>query len=71
MRRKSAPDALQEADIFGATLPFVKHSYLVKNPEALPKIIKEAFFIASTGRPGPVLIDIPRDVQLEIVKHPK
>lgn len=64
-------DAFQEADIFGATLPFVKHSYLVKNPEALPKIIKEAFFIASTGRPGPVLIDIPRDVQLEIVKRPK
>ena len=50
-------DAFQETDIFGATLPFVKHSYLVKDPESLPKIIKEAFFIASTGRPGPVLID--------------
>ncbi len=61
-------DAFQEADITGATAPFTKHSYLVKNAEDLPKIIKEAFYIASTGRPGPVLIDIPRDVQLENVK---
>lgn len=56
-------DAFQEADIKGATEPFTKHSYLVKNAEELPRIIHEAFHIASTGRPGPVLIDIPRDVQ--------
>lgn len=55
-------DAFQEADITGITLPVVKHSYLVKDPNDLPRIIKEAFYIASTGRPGPVLIDIPRDV---------
>ena len=62
-------DAFQEADIFGATTPFTKHSYLVKNPEDIPRIIREAFHIASTGRPGPVLIDIPRDVQLETIKN--
>ncbi|MDI3537372.1 MAG: acetolactate synthase large subunit [Eubacteriaceae bacterium] len=62
-------DAFQEADITGATAPFTKHSYLVKEAKDLPKIIKEAFHIASTGRPGPVLIDIPRDVQLENVKN--
>ena len=56
-------DAFQEADITGATEPFTKHSYLVKDPEDIPRIIHEAFHIASTGRPGPVLIDIPRDVQ--------
>lgn len=61
-------DAFQEADITGATEPFTKHSYLVKDAKELPRIIKEAFHIASTGRPGPVLIDIPRDVQLENVK---
>lgn len=56
-------DVFQEADITGATAPFVKHSYLVKNAKDLPRIIKEAFYIASTGRPGPVLIDIPVDIQ--------
>lgn len=56
-------DVFQEADITGATAPFSKHSYLVKDPRDLPRIIKEAFHIASTGRPGPVLIDIPVDVQ--------
>ena len=55
-------DAFQEADITGITLPIVKHSYLVKDSKDLPRIIKEAFHIASTGRPGPVLIDIPKDV---------
>ena len=45
------------------TAPIVKHSYLVTEPEELPRIIKEAFYIASTGRPGPVLIDMPKDVQ--------
>ena len=56
-------DVFQEADITGATAPFVKHSYLVKNAKDLPKVIKEAFYIASTGRPGPVLIDVPVDIQ--------
>jgi acetolactate synthase-1/2/3 large subunit len=56
-------DAFQEADITGATAPFCKHNYLVKKAEELPKIIKEAFHIAATGRPGPVVIDIPVDVQ--------
>lgn len=56
-------DVFQEADITGAAEPFTKYSYLVKNAEDLPRIIKEAFHIASTGRPGPVLIDIPVNVQ--------
>ncbi len=55
-------DAFQEADIVGITRPCTKHNYLVKNIKDLPRIIKEAFFIASTGRPGPVLIDLPKDV---------
>ena len=58
--------AFQETDFYGMTLPIVKHSYLVLDKEDLPKIIKEAFHIASTGRPGPVVIDIPKDVQQEI-----
>jgi acetolactate synthase-1/2/3 large subunit len=56
-------DVFQEADITGAAEPFTKYSYLVKNADDLPRIIKEAFHIASTGRPGPVLIDIPVNVQ--------
>lgn len=56
-------DAFQEADITGATAPFSKHNYLVKRAEDLPRIIREAFHIASTGRPGPVVIDVPLDVQ--------
>ncbi len=55
-------DSFQEADITGITMPITKHNYLVKDPEALPYIVKEAFYIAKTGRPGPVLIDIPTDV---------
>ncbi|MDF7801067.1 biosynthetic-type acetolactate synthase large subunit [Pontiellaceae bacterium B1224] len=55
-------DAFQEADIFGITMPVVKHSYLVKDPNDIPRITREAFHIATTGRPGPVLIDIPKDV---------
>jgi acetolactate synthase-1/2/3 large subunit len=55
-------DSFQEADVTGITLPIVKHSYLVKDAGDLPRIIREAFYIASTGRPGPVLIDIPVDV---------
>lgn len=56
-------DVFQEADITGSAEPFVKHSYLVKDANELPKIIKEAFYIAGSGRPGPVLIDVPMDVQ--------
>ncbi|MHB9058858.1 MAG: biosynthetic-type acetolactate synthase large subunit [Bacillota bacterium] len=57
-------DAFQEADLTGITIPITKHNYLVKDPADLPRVIKEAFHIASTGRPGPVLIDIPKDVQV-------
>lgn len=56
-------DVFQEADITGACEPFVKHSYLVSKTEDLPRVFKEAFHIATTGRPGPVLIDIPIDIQ--------
>jgi len=55
-------DSFQEADITGITMPITKHNYLVKNVRDLPRVIKEAFYIASTGRRGPVLIDLPRDV---------
>lgn len=55
-------DAFQEADIFGITIPVVKHNYLVKDSNALPRIAREAYHIATTGRPGPVLIDIPKDI---------
>jgi len=55
-------DAFQEADITGITMPITKHNYLVTDESKLLRIIKEAFYIASTGRPGPVLIDLPRDV---------
>ncbi|MEM1223562.1 MAG: biosynthetic-type acetolactate synthase large subunit [Verrucomicrobiota bacterium] len=58
--------AFQETDFFGMTLPIVKHSYLVFDKEDLPRVVKEAFYIAQTGRPGPVVIDIPKDVQQEI-----
>ncbi|MFQ5480118.1 MAG: biosynthetic-type acetolactate synthase large subunit [Thermodesulfobacteriota bacterium] len=55
-------DAFQEADIVGITRPCTKHNYLVKDIKDLTKIIKEAFYIATTGRPGPVLVDIPKDI---------
>ncbi len=55
-------DAFQEADITGITMPITKHNYLVTDPKSLLKIVREAFHIASTGRPGPVLVDIPKDV---------
>ncbi|HLA81242.1 MAG TPA: thiamine pyrophosphate-binding protein, partial [Thermoleophilia bacterium] len=58
-------DSFQEADITGITLPIVKHSYLVQHSEDLTRIIREAFYIAGTGRPGPVLIDVPVDVTKE------
>jgi len=56
-------DAFQEADITGITRPITKHNYLVRDVNELPRIIREAFHIASTGKPGPVLIDIPKDIQ--------
>jgi acetolactate synthase-1/2/3 large subunit len=55
-------DAFQEADIQGITLPITKHNFLVQTPEELPRILAEAFHLAATGRPGPVLVDIPKDV---------
>ncbi len=55
-------DAFQETDIFGITLPIVKHSYMVRSPKQIAQIMAESFHIASTGRPGPVLIDIPKDI---------
>jgi len=55
--------AFQETDVFGVGVPIVKHSYLVMNVEDIPRVFKEAFYIASTGRPGPVWIDVPKDVQ--------
>jgi acetolactate synthase-1/2/3 large subunit len=57
-------DAFQEADVLGITMPITKHSYQVRDVQELPKIIKEAFHIATTGRPGPVLIDIPKDMSV-------
>lgn len=62
-------DVFQEADITGACESFVKHSYLVKNTADLPRVFKEAFHIASTGRPGPVLIDVPVDVQTGTIEE--
>jgi acetolactate synthase-1/2/3 large subunit len=67
-------DAFQETDIFGITLPIVKHSYTVRETHRLPKILAEAFFLAQNGRPGPVLIDIPKDVgleEIELYSYPK
>lgn len=61
-------DVFQEADITGACEPFVKHSYLVNDTKDLPRVFKEAFHIATTGRMGPVLIDIPQDVQEEKIE---
>jgi acetolactate synthase-1/2/3 large subunit len=57
-------DAFQEADVTGVTMPITKHNYLVQDVNEIPRVVKEAFHIASTGRPGPVLIDLPKDVQL-------
>lgn len=62
-------DVFQEVDITGATEPFTKYSYLVKDPNDIPQIVKEAFYIASTGRPGPVLIDLPKDVAASTIDY--
>jgi acetolactate synthase I/II/III large subunit len=61
-------DAFQETDIFGITLPIVKHSYTIRDTNLLPQILSEAFFLAQNGRPGPILIDIPKDVGLEEIE---
>lgn len=64
-RSSIGTDAFQEIDIFGITLPIVKHSYVVRDPRDMARIVAEAFYIAKTGRPGPVLVDVPKDVGLE------
>lgn len=64
-------DSFQEADIFGITLPITKHNFLVKKVEDLPEIIHSAFYIARSGRPGPVLVDIPRDISAGKVEKVK
>lgn len=63
-------DAFQEVDITGATLPFTKHSYLIKDGMDIPRVIDEAFHIAGTGRPGPVLIDFPMDILKKEFDYP-
>jgi acetolactate synthase-1/2/3 large subunit len=63
-------DAFQEVDIFGITLPVVKHSYIVRRAEDIPRIVEEAFHLAENGRPGPVLIDFPKDVSVSVVDEP-
>ena len=62
-------DAFQETDIHGITLPVVKHSYVVRDPNQMSQIVAEAFYIARTGRPGPVLIDVPKDVGFEEIDY--
>jgi acetolactate synthase-1/2/3 large subunit len=64
-RKAIGSDAFQETDIYGITLPIVKHSYVVRDGRDMARIVAEAFYIAKTGRPGPVLIDIPKDVGTE------
>lgn len=60
-------DAFQEADVYGITAPITKHNYLVKRVEDIPRVVAEAFHIAVSGRPGPVLIDVPKDVQQAMI----
>ncbi|MEQ1646414.1 MAG: thiamine pyrophosphate-binding protein, partial [Pyrinomonadaceae bacterium] len=62
-------DAFQEVDTFGVTLPIVKHSYLVRNVEDLEGVVHEAFYLAATGKPGPVVIDIPKDVTAQLCSY--
>ena len=61
-RHMIGKDTFQEADIRGITTPITKHNYLVKKPEDLVRCLRQAFYIASTGRPGPVVVDVPRDI---------
>lgn len=58
-------DAFQETDIIGVTMPITKYSFQPRDPKEIPEVVKKAFYIATTGRPGPVLIDVPKDVQTE------
>jgi acetolactate synthase-1/2/3 large subunit len=64
-------DAFQESDITGITMPITKHSYLLKKGEEIAPVVKEAFYIAGTGRPGPVLVDLPKDVAMHSIKEPR
>jgi acetolactate synthase-1/2/3 large subunit len=61
-------DSFQEADVSGISLPIVKHSYLVHSAEELPRILREAFYLTRTGRPGPVLVDVPKDVSSAVIR---
>ncbi|WP_105101906.1 acetolactate synthase 3 large subunit [Microbulbifer pacificus] len=67
---KIGEDAFQETDMVGCSRPIVKHSFLVKNAGDIPEVVKKAFYIASTGRPGPVVIDIPKDVTNPVDRFP-
>lgn len=67
---KIGEDAFQETDMVGVSRPIVKHSFLVKDARDIPEMVKKAFFIASTGRPGPVVIDVPKDITNPIDKYP-
>ncbi len=69
-RASIGTDAFQETDTTGITLPITKHNTLVMEPEEIPQVVKEAFHIANTGRPGPVVIDVPKDVQTEEIELP-
>lgn len=71
LKESIGKDVFQEADITGASEPFTKHTYLVQRAEDLPRIMKEAFHIAATGRPGPVLVDVPVDIQRTLVENPE
>src|SRR5712664_4767013 len=62
-------DAFQECDTVGITRPCTKHNYLVKNVADLPRVLHEAFYVAASGRPGPVVVDIPKDVQFKKTKY--
>jgi acetolactate synthase I/II/III large subunit len=64
-------DAFQESDITGISLPITKHSYLVRTIEDLPRILKEAIYLTNIGRPGPVLVDIPKNIQLQEISYEK
>ncbi|UGA54464.1 acetolactate synthase 3 large subunit [Vibrio sp. VB16] len=63
-------DAFQECDMIGISRPVVKHSFLVTDPKKIPEIIKKAFYLASTGRPGPVVVDLPKDMLNPLLKFP-
>ncbi len=67
-REDIGSDAFQEADVTGVTLPVIKHNFLVMSAAELPRVLKEAFYLARTGRPGPVLVDVPKDVFVEVAE---